>query len=135
MTLAFEQRSEGVKYMRTTLENEKLVIVPSPDAQDNEAADDSSSKEHRLWRSRSPGELVVFETPFREGRHFAKKPGEFVPLFKRSKSCTKTVSCMVTYGASTLSSARTKEKAGSLTLILAGKYNQQLFPRGYKLSR
>jgi hypothetical protein len=73
-----------------------------------------------------PGELVVFETPFREGRHFAKKPGEFVPLFKLSKSCTKTVSVHGDNGASTLSSARTKEKAGSLTLILAGKDNQQL---------
>jgi hypothetical protein len=67
-------------YENYYLENEKLVIVPSPGERGNDAADHSSSKEHRLWRSQ--GELVVFETPFREGRHFAKKPGEFVPIIQ-----------------------------------------------------
>jgi hypothetical protein len=42
MTLAFEQRSEVWEIYENQSENEKLVIVPSPDAQDNEAADDSS---------------------------------------------------------------------------------------------
>jgi hypothetical protein len=113
-------------YENHYLKNEKLVIVPSPDAQDNEAADDSFSKEHRLWRSRSPGELVVFETPFREGRHFAKKPGEFATIQALEKLHEDGFVHGDIRGFNTVFS----ENEGEGWLIdfdlAAGKYNQQL---------
>jgi hypothetical protein len=61
-------------------ENEKLVIIPCPDEQVHEAADNSSSEEHRLWRS--PGELMVICALYRTGRHFAETPREFVPIIE-----------------------------------------------------
>jgi len=53
------------------------LIVPNPSEQLLKAANHKSS-EHRLWRSE--GKLLLIAAPFREGRHFATKPAEFVPI-------------------------------------------------------
>jgi hypothetical protein len=77
-----------------------------------------------------PGELVVFETPFREGRHFAKKPGEFVPLFCSEKPRRRFLHGDIR-GFNTVFS----ENEGEGWLIdfdFGGKDNQQLCSRGYK---
>eukprot|EP00978_Attheya_sp_CCMP212_P022160 scaffold65752_cov58-Attheya_sp.AAC.1 len=45
---------------------------------------DSAVESLNLWESE--GKLLVIAAPFREGRHFAKTPAEFIPIFDALKS-------------------------------------------------
>ena len=78
-TIAFDQRSKGRRFMRTTRwtypfenNNNKIILNIRHPEQETEAANPKYPKLRH-----SEGKLLVIAAPVRDGMHFAKKPADF----------------------------------------------------------
>jgi hypothetical protein len=118
-------------YVNDPLETSEYKHLFPPTEQPKAA--DHPSSEHWLWRFE--GKLLVIVAPYREGRHFAKKPGEFVPIISELEKLHKAGYVHGDIRGFNTVFTDVKDQGWLIDFDFGGKEEESpVYPKGYKPS-